>query len=73
MCSTARWGGLGDCPFAPGATGNIASEDLIYMLETSGVATGIDLGAAIAVNRWFTGVIGKPLPSAVGRVGPLRV
>jgi hydroxymethylglutaryl-CoA lyase len=66
-------GGLGGCPFAPGATGNIATEDLIYMLETSGVSCGVDLEAAIAVNRWFTGVIGKPLPSSVGRVGPPRV
>jgi hydroxymethylglutaryl-CoA lyase len=65
-------GGLGGCPFAPGATGNIATEDLVYMLETSGLPTGVDLEAAMAVNRWFTGVIGKPLPSKVGRVGPLR-
>ncbi|MGH6614595.1 hydroxymethylglutaryl-CoA lyase [Sphingomonas sp.] len=62
-------GGLGGCPFAPGATGNIATEDLVYLLERSGVATGIDLTQAIAVNRWFSGVIGKPLPSSVGRAG----
>ena len=62
-------GGLGGCPFAPGATGNIATEDLVYMLAKSGVATGIDLDQAIAVNHWFSGVIGKPLPSSVGRVG----
>lgn len=63
-------GGLGGCPFAPGATGNIATEDLVYMLERSGLATGIDLDAAIAVNGWFAGVMGKPLPSAVARAGP---
>jgi hydroxymethylglutaryl-CoA lyase len=62
-------GGLGGCPFAPGATGNIATEDLVYLLDKSGVETGIDLAAAIAVNKWFAGVIGKPLPSSVGRAG----
>jgi hydroxymethylglutaryl-CoA lyase len=62
-------GGLGGCPFAPGATGNIATEDLVYLLDKSGVATGIDLDAAIAANKWFAGVIGKELPSSVGRVG----
>jgi hydroxymethylglutaryl-CoA lyase len=62
-------GGLGGCPFAPGATGNIATEDLVYLLHRSGVATGIDLDAAIAVNAWFSTVIGKPLPSSVARAG----
>jgi hydroxymethylglutaryl-CoA lyase len=62
-------GGLGGCPFAPGATGNIATEDLVYLLERSGVPTGVDLDAAIDVNRWFAGVIGKDLPSSVGRAG----
>jgi hydroxymethylglutaryl-CoA lyase len=62
-------GGLGGCPFAPGATGNVATEDLVYLLEKSGVPTGIDLEQAIAVNRWFAGVMGKALPSNVGRAG----
>jgi hydroxymethylglutaryl-CoA lyase len=62
-------GGLGGCPFAPGATGNIATEDLVYLLERSGVATGIDLARSIAVNHWFASIMGKPLPSAVGRAG----
>jgi hydroxymethylglutaryl-CoA lyase len=62
-------GGLGGCPFAPGATGNIATEDLVYLLERSGVATGIDLARSIAVNHWFATIMGKPLPSAVGRAG----
>jgi hydroxymethylglutaryl-CoA lyase len=62
-------GGLGGCPFAPGATGNVATEDLAYLFGRSGVATGIDLDKAIAVNRWFAGVMGKPLPSNVGRAG----
>jgi len=62
-------GGLGGCPFAPGATGNIATEDLVYLFERSGISTGIDLDKAIAVNRWFAGVMGKALPSSVGRAG----
>jgi len=65
----ASLGGLGGCPFAPAATGNIATEDLVYLLERSGLATGIDLTRAIAVNHWFATIIGKPLPSAVGRAG----
>lgn len=63
----ASLGGLGGCPFAPRATGNIATEDLIYMMERSGVATGIDLDAAIAANKWFADVLGRELPSAVAR------
>jgi hydroxymethylglutaryl-CoA lyase len=62
-------GGLGGCPFAPGATGNVATEDLLYLFERAGIATGIDLAQAIAVNKWFAGVMGKPLPSSVGRAG----
>lgn len=63
-------GGLGGCPFAPKATGNIATEDLIFLLDRSAVATGISLDRAIAVNHWFEGVIGRPLPSMVARAGP---
>jgi hydroxymethylglutaryl-CoA lyase len=62
-------GGLGGCPFAPGATGNVATEDLVYLFERSGVATGIDLEQAIGVNKWFAGVMGKALPSSVGKAG----
>jgi len=63
----ASLGGLGGCPFAPRATGNIATEDLIYVMARSGVQTGIDLDAAIAANKWFAGVLGRELPSAVAR------
>ena len=63
----ASLGGLGGCPFAPRATGNIATEDLIYMMARSGVDTGIDLDAAIAANKWFAGELGRELPSAVAR------
>ena len=65
----ASLGGLGGCPFAPNATGNIATEDLVFMLERSGIRTGVDLDAAIAANHWFAGVIGKTLPSMVGKAG----
>lgn len=63
----ASLGGLGGCPFAPRATGNIATEDLIYMMGRSGVTCGIDLDAAIAANKWFAGELGRELPSAVAR------
>lgn len=63
----ASLGGLGGCPFAPKATGNIASEDLVYLLDRSVIATGIDLTALVDTNRWFAGVIGRELPSRVAR------
>lgn len=63
----ASLGGLGGCPFAPRATGNIATEDLVYMMEQSGVPTGIDLVAAIAANHTFARVLGRDLPSLVAR------
>ncbi|MFY8049190.1 MAG: hydroxymethylglutaryl-CoA lyase [Erythrobacter sp.] len=63
----ASLGGLGGCPFAPRATGNVATEDLIYMMARSGVESGIDLDAAIAANKWFAGELGRELPSAVAR------
>ncbi|MFQ3666598.1 MAG: hydroxymethylglutaryl-CoA lyase [Sphingomonadaceae bacterium] len=62
-------GGLGGCPFAPNATGNVATEELLYLFARSGVATGISLEAALEANRWFAGVMGRPLPSRVGRAG----
>ena len=65
----ASVGGLGGCPFAPNATGNIATEDLVYLLDRSGVATGVDLGALIATGRWIGDRLGRTLPSAVGRAG----
>ncbi|MEP5937929.1 MAG: hydroxymethylglutaryl-CoA lyase [Erythrobacter sp.] len=63
----ASLGGLGGCPFAPKATGNIATEDLIYMMETSGVATAIELDSVIASNHWFGAKLGRELPSLVAR------
>jgi len=63
----ASLGGLGGCPFAPRATGNIATEDLVYMMDNSHIATNIDLAAAIAANRAFAEVLGRELPSRVAR------
>ena len=63
----ASLGGLGGCPFAPNATGNIATEDLIYMMERSGIDTGIDLDVVIQTNRGFAQVLGRELPSRVAR------
>src|SRR5213079_416877 len=62
----ASVGGLGGCPYAPGATGNIATEEL----EDMGVATGIDLGAMIAAAAEAEGIVGRELPSQVLRAGP---
>jgi hydroxymethylglutaryl-CoA lyase len=65
----ASVGGIGGCPFAPGATGNIATEDLVYMLERAGYSTGYDLDALIGTARWIGGKIGRPAPSALSRAG----
>lgn len=62
-------GGLGGCPFAPNSAGNLATEELIYLFERSGVSTGLDLEAARTANGWLAGQMGKPLPSRVGRAG----
>jgi len=65
----ASVGGLGGCPFAPNATGNIASEELLYMFARMGVSTGIDLAAMIETARWLSGALETPLPSLVARAG----
>jgi (R)-citramalyl-CoA lyase len=66
----ASVGGLGGCPFAPRATGNIATEDLVYMLDAEGVDTGIDLDALIAVSSWLEEVLGRTLEGQLYRAGP---
>ncbi len=66
----ASIGGLGGCPFAPRATGNIATEDLIYLLDGEGVDTGVDLDGLIATSEWLAGVLGRDLPGLVYRAGP---
>ena len=59
----ASCGGLGGCPYAPGATGNLATEDLIYMLEGLGIETGVDLEALVAASRFIESRLDHPLPS----------
>ena len=65
----ASCGGLGGCPYAPRATGNIATEDLVYLLEGDGVETGIDLEALVAVSQWLEEVLGRRLEGQVYRAG----
>jgi hydroxymethylglutaryl-CoA lyase len=62
-------GGLGGCPFAPGASGNIATEDLVYLLRDSGIGVDVDLDAAVDAARVAQSVVGHPLPSALLRSG----
>jgi hydroxymethylglutaryl-CoA lyase/(R)-citramalyl-CoA lyase len=63
----ASVGGLGGCPFAPRATGNIATEDLVYLLEGDGVDTGVDLDALVEISQWLEGLLGRQLPGQVYR------
>jgi isopropylmalate/homocitrate/citramalate synthase len=65
----ASVGGLGGCPYAPRATGNVATEDLVYLLDGEGVETGVDLGALIGVSAWLEGVLGRTLEGYVYRAG----
>jgi hydroxymethylglutaryl-CoA lyase len=60
-------GGLGGCPYAKSATGNLATEDLVWMLHGLGISTGVDLQALVATSVWMAGVLGRPSPSAVVR------
>ncbi len=63
----ASVGGLGGCPFAPRATGNIATEDLVYLLEGDGIETGIDLDGLIRISEWLEQLLGRQLPGQVYR------
>jgi hydroxymethylglutaryl-CoA lyase len=66
----ASVGGLGGCPYAPGASGNLASEELVHMLEDMGIDTGVDLEALLEAARLAERIVGRELPSAVLRAGP---
>jgi hydroxymethylglutaryl-CoA lyase/(R)-citramalyl-CoA lyase len=68
----ASVGGLGGCPFAPNATGNVATEDLVYLLEGEGIETGIDLDALIEVSTWLEELLGRRLEGYLYRAGPFR-
>ena len=65
----ASCGGLGGCPYAPRATGNIATEDLVYLLAGEGIETGIDVDALIATAEWLEGVLGRKLEGYLYRAG----
>jgi len=65
----ASIGGLGGCPYAPRATGNIATEDLVYLLEGEGVDTGVDLDVLVQVSQWLEGLLGRTLEGQVYRAG----
>jgi hydroxymethylglutaryl-CoA lyase len=60
-------GGLGGCPYSPGATGNVATEDMLYFLDSLGMDTGVDLDAMAEIGEWITGEIGKLNSSSVGK------
>ncbi len=65
----ASVGGVGGCPFAPAATGNIPTEDLLYMLERMGVSTGVNLDRMIETGKWLQDVIGKTIPGMLMKAG----
>jgi (R)-citramalyl-CoA lyase len=69
----ASVGGVGGCPFAPAATGNVATEDVVYMLHGMGYETGIDLDRLISVAKWLEQQLGHPVPSALHRAGPFTL
>ena len=65
----ASAGGIGGCPFAPRATGNVPSEDLVYMLERMGIDTGIDIDKLIAAGDWIGEQLGHAIPAMIGKAG----
>ena len=65
----ASLGGIGGCPFAPAATGNVPSEDLLYLLERSGWNTGVDLAAACEVVPWLASELGHEVPGYLSKAG----
>lgn len=67
----AALGGIGGCPFAPRAIGNVASEDLVHMFNGVGAPTGIDLSALLDASDWLSTILGRPLPALVGKAGPV--
>jgi hydroxymethylglutaryl-CoA lyase len=66
----ASLAGIGGCPFAPGASGNVCTEDLAYLFERSGVITGLDLDELIRASRWLSDRVGAPTPGAYAKAGP---
>jgi hydroxymethylglutaryl-CoA lyase len=68
-CFDAASGGTGGCPYAPGAAGNLATEDLIYLLEAEGWEHGVELDGVLEAARFIAGVLGRPVASKVGLAG----
>ncbi|MEX2546175.1 MAG: hydroxymethylglutaryl-CoA lyase [Chloroflexota bacterium] len=68
-CFDSSTGGTGGCPYAPGAAGNLATEDLVYLLDGLGIDHGVDLHGVLEAARFITGALGKPLASKVGQAG----
>jgi hydroxymethylglutaryl-CoA lyase len=68
-CFDSSTGGTGGCPYAPGAAGNLATEDLVYLLDSSGFEHGVDLEGVLHAARFITAALGKPLASKVGQAG----
>jgi hydroxymethylglutaryl-CoA lyase len=66
-------GGLGGCPFAPGAAGNVGTEELLYLFDRTGEISGLDLAKAVEANHWFSTIMGRPLPSRVGKAGDFLI
>jgi isopropylmalate/homocitrate/citramalate synthase len=72
-CFDASTGGTGGCPYAPGAAGNLATEDLVYLLDRGGLSHGVDLDALLLAAREVSHVLGRPLSTKVGQAGGWRV
>ena len=72
-CFDASTGGTGGCPYAPGAAGNLATEDLVYLLDREGLSHGVDLDAVLAAARYIAEALGRPLSTKVGQAGGWRV
>ncbi len=68
-CFDASTGGTGGCPYAPGAAGNLATEDLVYLLDASGWESGVDLGGVLTAARFIADALGRPLTTKVGQAG----
>ncbi len=68
-CFDASAGGIGGCPYAPGAAGNLATEDLVYLLDGLGLDHGVRLGGILEAARFISGVLGRPLTTKVGQAG----
>ncbi len=72
-CFDSSTGGTGGCPYAPGAAGNLATEDLVYLLEREGLSHGVDLEAVLAAARFVSQQLGRPLATKVGQAGDWRL